>query len=264
MHGTQKIGDFWRYIEGFEHRQYCRTCHTTESMNHIPIDCNESVVTIAWNLARNTWLHEEFQWPEISVEMILGCGSLATLQTCPRRNGDHQRHPPNLQGAIRLLQILITETAHLIWVIKCERAIQRRGHNNQEITTRWYQVINRRLTEDKITAVKIKRDMQTSQKFKHTWKATLRKQTGSLSKDWIHNREVLVGRREHGAGPTQDPNPEPHTIPTPGMCITFAFLPPPGPPWSGYNTLDEADGKSSKRLALNLSYISCMSKNKVF
>jgi hypothetical protein len=39
MHDTQKIGHYWTHINGYEERQTCLTCRTTESMEHIHIYC---------------------------------------------------------------------------------------------------------------------------------------------------------------------------------------------------------------------------------
>ena len=44
MHGTQKIGEFWKHIPEYEERQMCQTCHTTETMEHILVECHESAV----------------------------------------------------------------------------------------------------------------------------------------------------------------------------------------------------------------------------
>jgi hypothetical protein len=95
---------------------------------------------------------------------------------------------------MRLLQIIISEAAYLIWVLRCERVIQERTHSESEIKTRWTRAINKRLTDDKITATKIKRDKATHLKVRSTWEDVLKRQ-GELPNDWIFNREVLVGRR---------------------------------------------------------------------
>jgi hypothetical protein len=111
------------------------------------------------------------------------------------------------RGAKRLLQILISEAAHLIWVLRCERVIvddsdenqaeeqiPRRTHTNTEIKSRWLKAINTRLIEDKITATKVKRDKTSTLKVKETWELLLKK-SAELPHNWVHNREVLVGRR---------------------------------------------------------------------
>jgi hypothetical protein len=92
------------------------------------------------------------------------------------------------------MRILITESAHLIWVIRCERVIQGRNHTDREIATRWLHIINRRLTEDKIIMTKIKHDTAAEQLVKHTWEDVLKTQ-GELPSRWLHQREFLVGRR---------------------------------------------------------------------
>ncbi|KAI0249344.1 ribonuclease H-like domain-containing protein [Lactifluus subvellereus] len=54
LHGTQKIGEFWRHIPGFETRQNCTTCDITESMDHILIHCHQqigqNILDIFWAL----------------------------------------------------------------------------------------------------------------------------------------------------------------------------------------------------------------------
>ena len=49
-------------------------------------------------------------------------------------------------GAKRLLQILLSEAAHLIWVLRCERVIRDpddppRFHTEEEINARWLRAI---------------------------------------------------------------------------------------------------------------------------
>jgi hypothetical protein len=62
-----------------------------------------------------------------------------------------------------------------------------------DICHKWLQVINVRLTNDKITASKIKRDKKSLQKVANTWEYVLRKEM-DLPHGWIASREVLVGR----------------------------------------------------------------------
>ena len=55
MHETQKIGNFWTHIQGYEERQYCPTCGTTELMEHILIACRAGPTQIIWKLAKESW-----------------------------------------------------------------------------------------------------------------------------------------------------------------------------------------------------------------
>ena len=68
---------------------------------------------------------------------------------------------------------------------------------------RWKNVINARLTSDKIIATKIKRENKFTNLVKSTWRPLLIKD-GPLPHDWINNREVLVGRRPRYAPIEED------------------------------------------------------------
>ena len=98
------------------------------------------------------------------------------------------------------MQIIISESAYLIWVIRCERVIRGETHNAREIRARWLKTINKRLTEDKIIATTIKRDSTHIRRVKNTWGKLLDKERGgNLPDDWINDPEVLVGTRQLGA-----------------------------------------------------------------
>jgi hypothetical protein len=120
--------------------------------------------------------------------------------TPSRRNPNEERDAVRRglkRGAERLLQILISEAAHLIWALRCERVIpnpdEERIHTDREIRTRWLRVINMRLTEDKITATKVERNKKSLHRVKETWEPIL-KRSAELPHNWVYNHEVLVGR----------------------------------------------------------------------
>ena len=192
MHETQKIGHFWTHIPGYEERQYCPTCRATETMEHILTTCATPARRIIWNLAEEIWPQENPRWPEISIGIVLGCGGITSIK--PQNPNNEERGRRTNSGAVRLLQILLTESAHLIWVLRCERVIQQKDHSENEIRNRWLSNINRRLTEDKIIATKIKRSKNIMNKVKGTWEGVLSK-TWTLPDEWLEHREFLVGRR---------------------------------------------------------------------
>ena len=199
MHGTQKIGEFWIHIPNFEERGICLTCRTVESMDHILFRCREPAVGRIWHLAKKAWPYREIPWPQISLGIVLGCGAI-TPQAPPRPGGNDHRQPSRNNGATRLMQIIISESAYLIWVIRCERVIRGETHNAREIRARWLKTINKRLTEDKIIATTIKRDSTHIRRVKNTWGKLLDKERGgNLPDDWINDPEVLVGTRQLGA-----------------------------------------------------------------
>ena len=191
LNNTQKVGGFWSNIPDCVERQNCNICHVTETMEHILIHCDTPSTKTIWDMARNLWPHNPLFWPEISFGITLGCGS---IEVRPKEINGNQQDPP--KGATRLLQILISEAAHLVWVLRCERVIQSRTHSGQEIISRWLQVINTRLTDDKITATKVKRDEKSARRVRETWEHVLKKQ-GDLPDGWIDSQEVLVGSGTH-------------------------------------------------------------------
>jgi ribonuclease HI len=195
MHGTQKIGPFWRNVNNLEDRQNCGTCGESETMSHILVNCRATPTRLIWGLAKHYWPRAQYKWPEINLGIILGCGSLTAQPIAAQQR--NQTQPPKtsrIQGTSRLLRILISESAHLIWVLRCERTIQERHHEENEIKARWHRAINTRLTNDKITATRVKREKGFTNLIVNTWEQVLNK-SGDLPNDWLHMREVLVGMR---------------------------------------------------------------------
>jgi len=93
------------------------------------------------------------------------------------------------------------ESAHLIWVLRCERIIQEKLLSKSEIRSRWLQAINKRLTIDKVSAMKIQRNNRFTKLVVNTWEQALKKE-GGLPINWMECSEVLVGRT---AQCTRDP-----------------------------------------------------------
>ncbi|KAH9988298.1 hypothetical protein BJV77DRAFT_1022364 [Russula vinacea] len=105
-------------------------------MDRILIACRAGPVRTIWNLAEESWPQKNPRWLEITLGTILGCGSIALINP-PNLDEEGNQERRSNSGAVRLLQILLTESAHLIWVLRCERVIQQKNHNANEITTRW-------------------------------------------------------------------------------------------------------------------------------
>ena len=198
LHGAYKIGSFWSNIPGYEDRGQCPRCHITENMDHILTSCTAEPVNTIWSLTRETWPHEPELWPDANIGLILGCGNLTTPEEEEQSVVDDDegkaRRRSDKKGMDRLLQILVSESAHLIWVLRCERVINEQSHTSREIKSRWLKAINARLTDDKIIATKIKRGKTSIKLVKSTWTKVLQKDS-PIPHDWIHQREVLVGRR---------------------------------------------------------------------
>ena len=131
-------------------------------------------------------------WPDIDLGTILGCGSLVVPQLI--MDQEQPRRKAHLRRASRLLQILLSESAYLVWTTRCKRVIHGKIHNQQEIRSKWLHAINSRLTDDKITASKIKRNKGFTRLVVNTWEKVLTKES-DLPNNWISMREVLVGSR---------------------------------------------------------------------
>jgi len=69
-------------------------------------------------------------------------------------------------------QILLSELAYLIWTLRCERVIQEKNLSDREIRARWHHVINKRLTINKVTAMKIKQTNKFTKLIEETWEPT--------------------------------------------------------------------------------------------
>jgi hypothetical protein len=171
-----------------------------ESMEHILVKCREKLTKLIWQLTREIWPEQTYKWPNISLGLILGSGSITAPKEDAHLNEqqvEHDRRVRHAKGPTCLMHIVITESAHLIWVLRCERVIRGKVHTEGEIKSRWHQVINARLTDDRITATKIKREPKFRNLVKATWAPPLSKQ-GALPVNWLNNCEVLVGRRTRG------------------------------------------------------------------
>jgi ribonuclease HI len=188
IHGTHKIGRYWLNIDGFEERAICRTCGDDESMNHILTECTHQSNQLIWSLAKKLWPHGDNTWPEVTFGTIIGCGALEikTPRANPRRcNAAAPPEPQPNAGASRLIKILLSESAYLIWIVRCERTIRGIERTGREIDTTWRHTINRRLSEDTIAATKILRRESHKKLVKNTWEKALIKHHGSIPENWL-------------------------------------------------------------------------------
>ena len=192
LHGSHKIGRYWLNVPTLEERCFCTTCKSDESMDHILTECEHPTRTLIWERAKKTWPHGENTWPRIAFGTIIGCNTLTikTMQKEKDREGQTRLVKCHDPGATRLLKIIISESAYLIWTLRCERTIRGKEHTDKEVEAAWLRVINRRLSEDKTTATKVLRREQHTNLVKNTWDRALYKRHSNLPDDWI-NRNVV-------------------------------------------------------------------------
>ena len=187
MHGAFRIGSFWNDIPQYAQRVHCARCNESpESLDHILFDCeNAAISTVIWSPAKQTWPNSFGLWPDIQLGLVLGCGNIALP--------DQDDETMIKIGPSRLLRILISESAHLIWVLRCEHTIQGLNHSIDAIKSRWLNKINQRINLDCHTATIYNRKSITRNLVQDTWQAALLERFPSLEEDWITNPEVLVG-----------------------------------------------------------------------
>ena len=148
---------------------------------------------IVWHLVKDLWPYRNIPWPEIILGTILGCGSINLQSDRPRGHHPQQQKKTTHCGLTQLLQILISESMYLIWVLRCEQVIQEKLLSERKIKIRWYQAINERLTINKVTVMKIKRNDNFIRQIEETWGPMLSKEKDTPA-NWIYTSEVLVGR----------------------------------------------------------------------
>ncbi|KAJ7691524.1 ribonuclease H-like protein, partial [Mycena metata] len=189
LHQAYKIGDHWRGIPNYDHYATCRHCQIDESMEHILLECDAPGREELWNLAQELWEMKGYAWPELSYGHVFACGLVDIRDTNGRKD----------EGAIRLFRILISETAHLIWKLRCTRVIERGGDPNRyfsevEIHNRWLHCINSRLRIDALlTDVKKygNRALKISE-VQNTWNGVLM-DNQNLPDIWVRQSGFLVG-----------------------------------------------------------------------
>ena len=143
LHDALRIGRYWENIPECAHRAVCTICGEVESLEHILLTCGAVSVRTAWGLVRALATKRKVVLPRINLGVILAgaCFSVEQITDSPPR------------GLDRLMRIAITETAYLIWTLRCERVIARDGtreseHPPQEVTAKWYAAMLKRQTLD--------------------------------------------------------------------------------------------------------------------
>ena len=195
-HGIHRVGKYWKNIPGYEERGQCQHCETTESMEHILFECQEPGQSQIWGTAEEVWSRTGNTWPGHDMATLLG-GGLLRFEPVEIQEADEgsKKKKKKKDGRQRLLTILLTESAYLIWKLRNERRIRGKEHTTSEITNRWYANIDRRITLDRAMAnpAKFAKKALDPDLVKRTWSGTLQNEK-DLPNNWIWKGEVLVGR----------------------------------------------------------------------
>ncbi|EIW59212.1 uncharacterized protein TRAVEDRAFT_82922, partial [Trametes versicolor FP-101664 SS1] len=180
LHGGQRVGKYWSHIPGYEDRATCACCGALDTMEHILCKCSAVGQRVAWALTRGALKRKGIDLPDVTLGIALGGHALVLT--------DSERKP--LCGATRLARLLISETAHLIWVLRCERVIGerpplQRGAEEDYVENRWMKAVAGRLAMDcALTRVRLATGSALKPAVvEATWTGLLLNE-GALAPDW--------------------------------------------------------------------------------
>jgi hypothetical protein len=174
----------WTNIPTYEIQAICSHCKdTTESLDHILTECKTKENAIVWKLTRHAWPERTTNRTTPKIGHILGCGNMT-----PNEEGTNC---PKQRGIDRLKHILLSKSAYLLWILRCDRVIGNRSHTRTTIATKWKHAMEVRLDIDRRLARTNRRQHKKS-KVLHTW-CPIIADLNSLPPDWTTNIEVLVG-----------------------------------------------------------------------
>lgn len=189
-HGIYKLGSFWTRIPGYEDRAECPLCSKYDTLEHIISECVSTERRVVWEQANRLWRRRYREDLSTTEGAALGAG-LADFKS-PDGRPDAARN--------RLYRILITESTHLIWVLRCKRRIANGDnpfdyHTEEAVKNRWYKKMNERMQIDCLLTNKYlyeNRALKTRVVY-NTWaKCSTNKE--DLHREWCKEPGVLVGR----------------------------------------------------------------------
>ncbi|KZV91930.1 hypothetical protein EXIGLDRAFT_615077 [Exidia glandulosa HHB12029] len=190
LHGAHKVGEYFESMPSpWRELASCPRCDCTESMQHILFECTDPARETIWQLAESALERKIGEHPDIELGTVWGCGT-AQFE-------DEEKEAA--AGKARAFRIVVSESAFLIWKIRCERRIQHEDDadwtlSQTEIINRWQAVINMRISIDRLLTHKSrhKRGALGTQTVLHTWRGLLENEE-SLPQDWIRRPGCLVG-----------------------------------------------------------------------
>jgi hypothetical protein len=139
-------------------------------MEHILLQCDGSHQNKLWQLMREIWPARYGPCPTITLGTILGCGSLGASPSKGKPTKEVATKIAEEKAERRLLRILISETAYLIWLLRCEAVVGERNSSGDAVRTRWKaQIVERRMT-DYLTATRLSRSKAFTKALHNTWK----------------------------------------------------------------------------------------------
>ncbi|KZV95713.1 hypothetical protein EXIGLDRAFT_610125 [Exidia glandulosa HHB12029] len=190
LHSGHKVGGYFTHMPApWCDYAICPLCDTTEDLQHILLACASRERETVWQLASNFMTDRLQAWPVLDLGSVLGC---MLLEFSPEDK-------PN-SGLTRAMRIIISESAFLIWKLRCERRIEHEDDldnspSREEITGRWQMAINARVSHDRHLTNKRRygRKALDEDLVLKTWDGLL-ELPENVPANWIRHPGVLVGR----------------------------------------------------------------------
>ncbi|KAF9005847.1 hypothetical protein BDZ89DRAFT_1095506 [Hymenopellis radicata] len=177
-HDAYRIGEFWEGTK-LEQRSTCEHCGVTETMQHILLECQAP--------GQETYMERKgVPFPRLTVGAIAAAGLLEAQDNDGSKSA----------GKSRLLRILVSEGAHMVWKLRNERVIPdgvKKAVSKPEIRNRLMKVINGRLrTDQQLASRRYGKKSISPDVVYHTWGGVLHNEQ-NLPDEWIGESGVLVG-----------------------------------------------------------------------
>ncbi|TFK78377.1 hypothetical protein K466DRAFT_614661 [Polyporus arcularius HHB13444] len=192
-HDALRVGRYWEHIPGYEQRALCGVCGVTDSLEHILLECDAPGQRTVWKLTKNLLLHRGAGQLQLSLGVLIGAPGLSMAELKGKR----------MPGLDRLCRIVLTESTHLVWKLRCERVIQRdndpeQWHTEKEVAGRWRKAVLRRYALDNLlTHRRFGKKGTRANKLEATWGDIFR----DCTEDTVPRSGVLVGMTdETGVG----------------------------------------------------------------
>ena len=113
IHDAYMIGSNWLhpgFAPEYQERSECQHCHEIETMEHILIKCESPGQKQIWRLVKKLWYKKTGKNMAITFGTIMAISAITLYKSISK---------PKV-GVNRMLRILIIESAHLIWKLRCE------------------------------------------------------------------------------------------------------------------------------------------------
>lgn len=169
MHKAHRCSDFFtRMGPEWQQRGICQECEpATDSFLHAITECSDPTRSRIWELARDLRTKRGRAWPEPTFGLVIGCGTVKFEREDDKEDA----------GLSRLYRILVAESTHLIWRLRCDRRIEHADepdfrHAPNFITTEFERVIRARFDTD--TELLNKKRYHRRTLMKHVVEATWR------------------------------------------------------------------------------------------